>query len=321
MILGKNTKEKLYAYFKTRVGMVDYTRGWLKGTCPRCGKFKFGVNISSNRANCFYCGPFQDPLTTVKELENFRTKQEVYNLLNNLGSVSGFVDYTPEIQYELGTSLPTSFTPLNLGDSQYGKSARNYMKRRGFDILDLTMAGFGYCTEGKYQGYIIMPFYQDNLVIYFHARLYMGDGPKFNNPPIEEVNVGKSLVIYNVDSLAIYNTIYVVESVLNARTLGDNAIAGGGKSFSNHQFSTILKSPVKNIIILLDPDALDKAFKMALLLVPHKKVKVVVLPEGEDVNSLGRKHTLNICRKTRYLNYNQILELKHSYEKRIRNTY
>jgi len=291
--------------------MRNYTRGWLKGNCPRCGKEdKFGVHIGMNRANCFYCGGYPDLKKTIMEVEGFTSNQEYYSLLAGIESTAEYKDYIPDLVYNANAELPESFSPLSMGDSQWGISARSYMEGRGFDIDDLTLAGFGYCTSGKYQGYIIMPFYMANKLVYFHARLFLGSGPRFNNPPIEEVNIGKSLVIYNFDALAIYKTVYIVESVLNARTIGDAAIAGGGKSFSNAQLSMLVKSPVENFIIILDPDAQDKAISMALFLQPYKKVKVICLPGEEDVNSYGKKKTINICRKNRYLSYTDILKLR-----------
>ena len=162
--------------------------------------------------------------------------------------------------------------------------ARNYLKRRGFNIDELARKGWGYCNEGKYLGYVIIPFTEHGQLTYFNARLYMGAGPKYNNPEVDITGLGKSFIIYNADALEIYKTVYICEGAI--------------------------KSPVEKFIILIDPDAKDKALDLAFKLVPFKKVKVVFLPDNEDVNSLGKRKTLEYVRKTTYQTYQELLTIK-----------
>ena len=83
-----------------------------------------------------------------------------------------------------------------------------------------------------------------------------------------------------------------------------------GKAISRYQLNELIKSPVKRFIILLDPDAISYAIDLALKLVNFKKVKVVQLPEGKDVNDLNKKNTLNLVYKTRYQGYKDLIKLK-----------
>ena len=57
----------------------------------------------------------------------------------------------------------------------------------------------------------------------------------------------------------------------------------------------------KKCICLLytSPDAKEYAINLALKLVAYKKVKVVFLPDGKDVNDLGRSQTLKLVYATR----------------------
>ena len=69
-MLSKHLIGKLYEYFKTRLGMYDYTKGWLKGNCPSCGREdKFGVHLGMYRSNCFVCGYHERPLYVVSFIE------------------------------------------------------------------------------------------------------------------------------------------------------------------------------------------------------------------------------------------------------------
>ena len=163
---------------------------------------------------------------------------------------------------------------------------------------------------GKYLGYIIIPFTEHGQLTYFNARLYMGAGPKYNNPEVDVTGLGKSFIIYNADALEIYRTIYICEGAINAETLGENGIATGGKAVSRWQVNKFIKSQVEKFIILIDPDAKDKALDLAFKLVPFKKVKVVFLPDNEDVNSLGKQRTLEYVRETTYQTYQELLTIK-----------
>jgi hypothetical protein len=245
-------------------------------------------------------------------MEGLTTFSEAYKYLDVFQGLE-YIEPIMETKLKsLGIDLPPGFVLLNMGDSQWGKSARNYIKKRGFDIDQLSLKGFGYCISGKYQGYIIMPFYYSGNLVYFNARRYLSNGPKFNNPEIEEVGIGKSQLIYNIDALGLYDEVKIVESVLNAETLGDDVISTGGKIISNYQTSIIIKSPVKKITMILDPDALRESINEALALSDYKLVRIVQLPEGKDVNDLGSLKTKMKVWKNRFLTYNDILKMKHS---------
>src|SRR5690606_20249091 len=136
-----------------------------------------------------------------------------------------FLETYQEALIQKPAELPVGFTLLSLGNSMVSKSARKYMRERGFKIKELSMMGIGYCARGEYKYRIIIPFYEAGRLIYFNARQFIELGSKFKNPAIEDFGIGKNMLMYNVDALAIYNKIYLVESATNAITLGNNAVA------------------------------------------------------------------------------------------------
>lgn len=312
MTLNKHLKKRVAQYLKQRLGMYDYRRGWLKGDCPSCGDHKFGVNIGFNRTNCFKCGYHPTIISLVMELEYLSTLPEVFNYLKTFEGIEFYEEVAEAHQLKENVVLPEGFHNIKRGDNTLARGARKYLKKRGFDIDELSQKGWGYCDKGKYFGYIIMPFYIKGRISYFNARLYIGDGPKFNNPLVEDFGLGKNMLIYNIDALGIYNTIYAVESVTNATTIGDNAIGLGGKKISQYQRDIILKSPCEKVIIGLDDDAIDDAIKLALHLVQYKKVKILQFPYKQDINDIGKKKTLKISHTSRYLKYNEVLSLKYA---------
>jgi DNA primase len=159
-------------------------------------------------------------------------------------------------------------------------------------------------------GYLILPFYSQGRLTYFNARLVIGNGPRYNNPPKSVTGLGKEFLIYNVDALELYNQIYICEGVFNALTMGERAIATMGKSISRYQVNLLIKCPAKRFILLLDPDAKKQSIDLALKLVNFKSVKVVYLPEGKDANDIGRKEVMKLVWKTRYQDYQDLIKLK-----------
>lgn len=311
-MLNKFIRNRLYSYALTRLGLREYRRGWLKGTCPDCGRAeKFGLNISQNRTNCFVCGFHPAPIKLVMGLEGLSEYREAWKYLQAYEGREYLEPLIERIE-RIETVLPEGFKSLLIGDSRLGRTARSYVKSRGFDIEEMTYKGWGYGSRGEYLGYIIIPFYVGGKLIYYNARRFVGNGPKYMNPTIEDFGLGKSLIMYNMDALAIYDTVYMVEGAINAETLGDQAIATGGKKVANYQISKILKSEVSNVIILLDPDAMEDAARIALDFSYHKNIKLIELPENKDVNDLGKEETLKLVNKAEWLTYNQILTYHHN---------
>ena len=313
MKITQSFKNQLYNYFVKRLGAYPYRNGWLRvPMCPYCGREqKMGINLTTYRTNCFRCGEHPSPAQLIMDIENFETYNELINFLKH-GDFTEleFKEEKVELAQPQPIYLPEGFRLISQGNSTIAKSMQRYITKRGFDIQSLSKHGVGYCTKGDYFGYLILPFYSEGSLTYYNARLVFGNGPRYNNPPKSLTGLGKEFIIFNVDSLQLYNTIYICEGVFNALTMGERAIATMGKSISRYQLNFLIKSPAKRFIILLDPDAKDKALNLALKLVNFKKVKVVYLPEGKDCNDIGRKEVMKLIWRTRYQDYRTLIKLK-----------
>lgn len=317
MKITNQFKSRLKTYFIKRLGAFEYRRGWMKlPVCPYCHReLKMGVNLSMYRTNCFRCNAHPNPSQLVMGIEGFDTYHELINFLN-----SGKFDELEfhEEKVELAEAkplyLPDGFRILSFGKSQVARSIRGYVKSRGFSIQELSRHGIGYAMKEPYFGYLIIPFYYKGQLRYYNARNVIGTGPRYNNPNKDITGVGKEFIIFNYDALEMYRSVFVCEGALNALTMGDRGIATMGKAISAYQVNELLKSSCERFIILLDPDAKKYAINLALKLVAYKKVKVVFLPEGKDVNDLGRKETLRLVYQTRYQSYQDLIQIRNSLE-------
>lgn len=317
MKITNQFKSKLRTYFIKRLGAFDYKHGWMKlPTCPYCHReLKMGVNLSLYRTNCFRCSEHPNPTQLVMDIEGFDTYHELLNFLNN-GQFDEleFRDEKVELAEAKPFYLPDGFRNIQFGEGQLAKSIRNYVKKRGFSVEDFSKRGIGYGTKDQYFGYLIIPFYYRGQLRYFNARQVIGNGPRYNNPNKDITGVGKEFIMFNHDALEMYRSIFICEGALNALTIGDRAIATMGKAISAYQVNELLKSSCERYIILLDPDAKNYAINLALKLCPYKKIKVVFLPGGKDVNDLGRKETLRLVYQTRYQSYQELNQLRNSLE-------
>lgn len=312
---NSSIKGKLFKYFEGRLSLKKSTNGWWRCDCVHCGgNHSFGVHLEMYKVKCFKCDHISNPIELLLFIEGLETFQQAWEFLKIQQEYEAYERMVVKDKVEtVLMELPDSFTLLMQGDSLMGKAARTYITKRGFDIEKLSYQGIGYCTNGDYAGYIIFPYYRKGKLIYFQGRKYMGYGPKMHNPSEELYGIGKASLIYNEDALFIYNKIYILESITNALTLGENTIALSGKTISPIQFSKIIQSPCERIIITLDPDAIDKAILMAMQMVHYKRIKLVKLPEEKDVNDIGKKETLKLVHESPYLIYKDLLRLKNQF--------
>lgn len=302
----KAIKGKLYKYFTQRLDLKPSTKGFIRGNCPYCGgKFSFGINIEKSKVKCFReCDHDTSPTRVLMFLEGFKELNEVRNFLAVQKEYDAYesTQYIKPKTFE-AISLPEEYMLITSGDSLMGRAARNYMIGRGFKLSTLVMLGVGYCVEGDYAGYIIFPFYERGVLKFFQGRKFTGNGPKMQNPPEEKFGIGKTQLIFNQDALYMNNRIRVVESITNALTLGDSAVATLGKKLSPYQIAKLIQSPCEYIDIILDPDAIKEAIMLALTLCNYKKVKLVYWKGDKDVNDLGKKKTLKIAKQFGYERY------------------
>lgn len=309
---NSKVQSKLYDYFRFSLNMKPSNKGWLSGDCPSCGaKRKFGVNIQSNRSNCFKCGEDRKPIKLMAQIESLQGSNDIRKFLDTLSDSDYgiFQEKTIPKMYESNhthSKLPPEYKLIGIENGVVDKMVQKNLISRGFNIQKLMLRGIGYCATGKYAGRIILPYYYGTELVYFTARSFVGRGNKFTNPTEEEIGIGKSQLIYNRDALYMYDTVWIFESITNCLTIGDNTIGLGGKSLSAWQKSEIVRSPCKNIIIGLDEDAYDLALKMAHELAQHKKVKIILFPKDQDANDLGKKETKLLAKATPYLTQQQI---------------
>ena len=155
----------------------------------------------------------------------------------------------------------------------------------------------------RFRERVMFPIYSvSGRVIAFSGRTLKSDNPaKYVNSPESEIYVkSRSLLgIYGAKTeISRQDRCYLVEGNLDVITLHQlgiqNVVASCGTSLTTQQIGLIHKF-TPNLTIMYDGD--KAGIKAALrgtdmVLEEGMNVRIVLLPEGEDPDSYGRKHTL-----------------------------
>jgi len=315
----------IYSYLVVKHKGYEYKNNWLRiPVCPFCGsEEKFGINIARDFAHCFRCEYKASVLGFVKDVEMLRDTGEALTLVKAFTQF----DYSPlrvEPRQEIDVVLPEGYTNIRRGKKAIGTLARKYILGRNFSIEALGKKGIGYVArvEEELYGYIIIPFYKGRKPIYYQTRRFITGSPKYKNPTVDDLGIGKQQLIYNIDALSKYKELDIYEGAFNALTMGASGTAIQGKVISNWQLTKYLKSKASILNVCLDQDAIKYSFAQAMKLVPYKKVRIVVFPEGQDANDLGKERTREIIESTPILSSTSgiIINMERYYESRkIRN--
>ena len=256
--------------------------------CPYCNhhKKKFSVNFERNVYKCWICDAHGRNLRRViRRFGDFKQLKE-------WDKISGIVDFSSE-KFELfkeevpeapqRIELPKEFKTLTGKVTPADLRAFSYLQNRGLTKTDMLRYKIGYCSEGEYEGRIIIPsFDYDGYVNYFIARSFNDHWMRYKNP-----NASRN-IIFNELNIDWDSDVVLVEGVFDAIFAG-NAVALLGSTLREESrlFQHIIKND-SSVFIALDPDAEKKAMKIARTLLKYDvEVWKVDIPEDSDVASIG----------------------------------
>lgn len=305
---------KTYMALREPLRLARSTNGWWSGDCPFCGKRgKFAVNFGTRRTKCWSCPWFGSPMDVIMRMGGLSYTQARDIVASQNEAEIDFTEVLRRAPSRNATvSMPPGYMPLlNSNPSRVGLNAIKLLESRGLDVEHLHDEGFGYVdTRNKdrtqcWFGRIIIPIKREGLLRYYIGRDFVGQEPKYRNPRTEIVGIGRDQIIYNEDALDEYRTIYVLEGVFDAITVGDAAVATLGWAWSSYQFQRIVGSACEEVVIIADKGYYRTAVNLAFRLMDHKEVRVVNFDNapGKDPNEIGREATLELIANTPPLTY------------------
>lgn len=125
--------------------------------------------------------------------------------------------------------------------------AANYLNSRGISIDVATKYDLHYSADR-----IFFPYYEYGILVYWQSRAIYSK--KFEFPPLSEVGVGKEQFLYGFDFVEPGSVLYICESIIDAITLGDGAVASGGASMGKPQVNKIRALNPRMVVLSPDRD-------------------------------------------------------------------
>lgn len=263
--------------------------------CPFCGHRKPKLEIKvvdspdgSNPYQCWVCGTKGRTIRSLLKHLNL-TKTEAHEILQYVRRGDDQQEETPR----KAVILPEEFEPLELASksSVYVNRIRKYLYNRGLTETDFVRYNIGYCRSGKYADHVIIPSYSENNVLnYFVARNINPDAyRKYTNP-----DVSKDIIFW--ENMINWNEpIILCEGVFDAIAIRRNSIPLLGQNISPTLMKKIITSPVPDVYVTLDRDAVRRALGHCETFLNMGKRVFFVEPADKDPSEEGfRKFTEQI---------------------------
>lgn len=272
----------------------------------KSGKMKLNVSISKGVFQCFVCGIRGTLMHLIQkafkisydDIERSKRVMDINAINRNLDILGDYFDNhlifnkVPVIMPE--NALEIDWTTFK---SKCKAGYEFLIKERGLNKKNLKKTRLFYTKKGNKEKKepffsIIFPVFRNKKLIYYQARSYKKKW--FKN------TTNKVSGFFNEEILKKTNTIYIVESPINALTMDEPAIALYGKVIKEKQLNYLerFKDSLKKIVVCLDTDLNKQKGKMEynskkiakeLRDAGFKNVHYVNFPPEQDINDL--RHT------------------------------
>lgn len=272
---------------------VKENNGKLFAQCPFCGKeYKhFNIDLKTGLYFCYHCSAKGNFYQLVKHITgsfpNMDTMEEQYTSelsLQELQNIFSSVQETSNNQkYQTDWKIDTCEIDT-IG--RIPNKARNYLLSRGVSTEMAKKLKFRVAVSGRYNGRIIMPITENDVVQNFVARLIGKEGKRYTGPHKNEGYTNKGELLWNLDKLQYNTEIVLVEGIFDGIAIMNKfpIVALLGKSLSNIQAEKILEK-AKSVIILLDAEFVESAKKIAEKLLGFIPIKIGIMKKGDPSDS------------------------------------
>lgn len=268
---------------------------WMEFNCPQCAnnnygvvdnKYNFVINLALNNngktnkyCKCWKCG-LSGPLFFI--FRKYASKNEIAEFLK-YEKEPIILSYIKK--YKI-FSLPKEFISFQDMDKNnpLHMEAYNYvLDKRKVSPSIIKKDKLGFCLEGFYKDRIIIPSYNsDNKLNYYVTRIFKTNNEKIQ--PYKLPNADKKEIIFNEKNINWNATVYIVEAYFEYTTIPVNTIVLLGKSLYDNILIKLIKyNP--NVVILLNPDAIDKRQDFNYHMTPNSSLEI-----QERLLSLGLKN-------------------------------
>jgi hypothetical protein len=273
--------------------------GNLVCVCPHCEKNKLSVlivdrdDVRSPAWRCFYCDDSgRTALSLIRRLEDCDTFHALEMIARFQKGNEPLIDLRRLVEERLigevevwsednnRVPLPDEFIPIQFGWKR--SDLPRYFTDRGIGPKKAHRYGLGWCTDGYFENRLVVPVTSAGVVQFFVARYMKAKPPKGVKKTLYPKGAKPGRHLFNYDRARYCETIRIVEGVLDAIHVGRSAVATFGTSLSQYQLELLMRTAAREIVIMWDLDAIDKAKALADRLADLWAVRVVELPDARD---------------------------------------
>lgn len=286
--------------------------GNLVVTCPRCEKPKLWVlvvdrdDVRAPAWRCFSgeCGDAgRTALSLIRRLEDCDMFAAFEQIARYAKGNQPLVDLRRLVEERLAgevevwsdqdavVPLPDEFIPARVGHRWRDLPA--YFRERGIGPKRAVRYGIGWCEDGYFRDRLVVPVTRDGDVMFFVARYMAARPPKGMKKTLYPKGAKPGRYLFNFERARHCHTIRIVEGVLDAVHIGRTAVATFGTSMSQYQLELLMRTAAREVVIMWDRDAIDKARDLAVRLADLWRVRVVELPDARDPD----EHTIEDLRE------------------------
>jgi hypothetical protein len=297
----------------------DTTKGNKKYHCPKCKHHKQKLEINFNKNSkkfgfykCWVCGfKSKNLFFLLKYLRVSPYIESEFKRIFNPKNINSFrVD---KILDKPKIELPKEFKPFySTKPTKINNKYFNYIIKRGVTYGDTIKYNIGFCDYGEYSQNIIFPSYDNNgdLNGFIGRNILENSYIKYKKPE------GMNDIIFWESTINWELPLCLCEGPFDGISIKRNVIPLLGDHITQNLYIKILKSPNKDIIMLLDPDIIQKrTIKFCEDLIYEGKNIYLPITEGDnDPNNLGFEKVRNIIINKTQLTEQDIFNFKCKYK-------
>jgi DNA primase len=266
---------------------------------PFDGDINFKFNVNTVKGVCHdwrpghqqHDGSFIRFVQKYKNISFYEAIQEICGQDVDLKSIlhpHSEVSDEPEDDVIPDVSMPPgskSFRDNNTS-SKIQKIALSYLESRGITL------GIACKHDLHYGGdRIYFPYYEYGIQVYWQSRSI--HSKTFEFPDLKTAGIGKESFLYGFDNAEPSQSVFIVESIFNAMTIGDGAVSSGGASMGLPQAKKVRALGPDCVVLAPDRDweGVMSIIKNAELIqsVVNIDIKCVIPPRPyKDWNEMWR---------------------------------
>ena len=241
--------------------------GWIQTVCPFCKGnpgWHLGYRIAEDFWNCWRCG-WHHPFEVIENLA-IDLQEDPKRTLARYSGRPKLRSKDPYQRLHCASSLALPF-----GSGPLQPQHRKYLKERGFVPSEAArqwkLAGTG--PIGPYKHRIIIPIHLGGVFVSFQGRDVTNKADlKYKACSIPKEVIHHKHILYGLDAVP-FDTIVIVEGILDAWKLGNGAVATFGLKVTAQQIKLMMRY-TRRIILFdnpsKDPQAGPEAEKLATIL-------------------------------------------------------